>query len=472
MSRYLIMILLPCLISLSACQKASRQSSSIKQDEFIQVYFNQREGDRIYTDPYRHVERDGDDLEAIIIAEILTAKSTIDIAVHEFELPLIAQALVKSHRSGVEVRLILDNNYSRPLSELNDTEIEQLNQRDRTSYEEFVTLVDPNGDRNISQAEIAQGDALVILDNAGIPVIDDTADGSKGSGLMHHKFMVVDGATVIAGSANWTLSDLHGDLSNLETRGNANHILKINNAKLASLFTEEFDYMWGDNSKGGLNSEFGLGKLWRSPETVVWKDTSVTVQFSPTSTTRDWSLSGNGLIGQAIDNATDAIDLALFVFSEQEIANLLEQKQQQGVKIRGVFDPGFAFRYYSEVLDLLGVSLKNRCRYEPNNSPWQVPLQTIGVPQLIMGDKLHHKFASIDDKVTISGSQNWSEAANSTNDEVVIVIDNLIVANHFQQEFNRLYNSASLGLPQSTQTKVKTQQKKCKSDTTVGKLSR
>ncbi|NES06155.1 MAG: hypothetical protein F6K22_27125, partial [Okeania sp. SIO2F4] len=43
---------------------------------------------------------------------------------------------------------------------------------------------------NISQDEINRRDALIILSNAGVPLIDDTADGSKGSGLMHHKFLV------------------------------------------------------------------------------------------------------------------------------------------------------------------------------------------------------------------------------------------------------------------------------------------
>ncbi|MEO1340339.1 MAG: phospholipase D-like domain-containing protein [Cyanobacteria bacterium J06635_13] len=57
----------------------------------------------------------------------------------------------------------------------------------------------------MSPSEIAQRDALTMLRKAGVEIIDDTADGSKGSGLMHHKFMVVDRQTVILGSANFTL---------------------------------------------------------------------------------------------------------------------------------------------------------------------------------------------------------------------------------------------------------------------------
>ena len=347
-------IFLLCLTAITGCRKSSNQPSDLSQDKFIQVYFNHREtGNKTYTDFYRQVERGGDDLEAVIVAEIVAAKSTIDLAVQELNLPLIAQALVKSHRSGVKVKVILDNNYSRSLSDLSASEIRQLNQRDRLKYNEFVNLVDQDSNNILSATEISQGDALAILRNAGIPVIDDTADGSKGSGLMHHKFMVVDEKVVVAGSANFTLSGIHGDFGNLETKGNVNHLLRIDNTEIAGLFTQEFSYMWGDNKAGGIGSRFGLAKPVRSPESVIWNNTKVTVQFSPSSSSKDWDLSSNNLIEKVINNAHSSIDLSLFVFSDQLIANKLQQKQQQNVKISGIFDAGFAFRYYSEVLDFI-----------------------------------------------------------------------------------------------------------------------
>lgn len=454
-------LFLLCLTLLTACQKIPQQLTSLPQDQFIQAYFNHRENSSTYTEPYRQIERLGDNLEAVIIDEITTAKYTIDLAVQELNLPLVAQALVKKHRSGVKVKVILDNNYSRALSELNQREINQLNQRDRLKYDQFFQLVDLNHDGRLSSSEIAQRDALLILRQAGIPMIDDTADGSKGSGLMHHKFMVVDGKTVITGSANFTLSGIHGDLSNLETRGNINHLLRIDNTQIANLFTEEFNYMWGNSPDGGINSKFGLAKPWRSPVSINWENTEVILQFSPTSTSKNWDLSSNGLIGKVINTANHSIDLALFVFSEQEIADILQQKQQQGVKIRGVFDPGFAFRYYSEVLDLLGVGLYHRCQAETNNNPWVKPLNTIGIANVSVGDKLHHKFTLVDTQTVISGSQNWSQAANNNNDEIVIIINNFTVAQHFEQEFEHLYQSAFLGLPSRIVSKMKQQKEKC-----------
>ena len=142
---------------------------------------------------------------------------------------------------------------------------------------------------------------------------------------MHHKFMVVDNKIVVTGSTNFTVSGVHGDLDNLPSRGNVNHLLRIENARVAELFTEEFDYMWGDRSEGGINSKFGLQKPWRSPKTIVWQDTKFTIQFAPTSRRKNWQLSTNGLIDKTIKNATKSIDLALFVFSEQKIVDTLKQ---------------------------------------------------------------------------------------------------------------------------------------------------
>ena len=450
-----------CCLLLASCSKDTDRANNLPQDEFIQAYFNHRATqEQTYIDPYRQIERPGDNLEAIIIEEIATAQSSIELAVYELNLPLVAQALAGKHRDGVEVKVILDNDYSQSFTELSSAEISQLNQRDRQKYEQLWQLIDLNQDQQLSSTEVAQQDALTILKQAGVSLIDDTADGSKGSGLMHHKFMVIDHEKVIAGSNNYTLSDIHGDFNNPETQGNVNHLLRINNAQVANLFSEEFNYMWG-NSNAGIESRFGVAKSWRSPQSFNWQNTQITIQFSPTSQQQNWSFSTNGLIGETIDSATKSIDLALFVFSEQELADILQEKHEQGVEIKGIFDPGFAYRYYSEMLDMLGISLYLHCQPEVNNNPWLQRLDTVGTALVSSGDKLHHKVAVIDDKIIISGSQNWSEAANYQNDEAVIIITNSKVAQHFVQEVQRLYSSAILGLSTKLNSKLEQQQQKC-----------
>lgn len=111
---------------------------------------------------------------------------------------------------------------------------------------------------------------------------------------------------------------------------------------------------------------------------------------------------------------------------------------------------------------MMGVALPGqRCRYEAGNRPWQKAIATVGVPNLPDGDLLHHKVGLIDDRIVITGSQNWSDAANGSNDENLLVIRNATVAAHFKREFDRLYTGASLGVPVSLQEKIQQQKAQC-----------
>lgn len=446
-------------LGLSACQRGYSQPlrpSPLPQDDLIQVYTNHEPASR-YTEPYRKQTRDGDDLEQKIVETIATAHSTIDVAVQELRLPKIAAALAERQSAGVKIRVILENTYSRPFSTFTPEEIAKQPERDRGRYEEFRQLVDRNGDRQLSQDEINQGDALVVLDRAKIPRIDDTADGSAGSALMHHKFVVVDGHVVIVTSANFTTSDVHGDFKSPASRGNANNMLKISSPELATLFTQQFNLMWGDGPGGKPDSKFGVKKPFHPAQSVTIGSTTVEVQFSPTRRFIPWERSSNGLIGKTLNTAKKSVDMALFVFSEQKLVNLLDTVRQNGVEVRALIEPGFAYRSYSEALDMLGIALADDCKQEAANRPWQNPIATVGVPRLPPGDLLHNKFGIVDQETVITGSHNWTDAANTGNDETVLVVHSAIVAAHYQREFERLYTNAILGIPPAIQKKVNAQ---------------
>lgn len=425
----LLSLLILLLVSSSLWRlRASNQGlqplvEPLPQDPHIQVFFNQSEAN-VYTEPYRQIERHGDNIEELVITAIDQSTQTVDIAVQSLNLPQIAQALVDSSRRGVKVRLILENQYAK-------LEAEQL-------------------------------EALTLIKDAQILQIDDTADGSKGSGLMHHKFLVIDGQWVLTGSANLTFSGVHGDADEPDSRGNANVFLKIESRAIAQQFTDEFNLMWGDGPDGSLDSQFGLQKPPRSEQTTNLPTGPVTIQFSPTTSKVSWERSVNGLISRTLAQSNSRIDLALFVFSEQRIADQLESKVKTGTTLRLLVDPGFVYRNYSEALDMLGISLPDhRCKIEAQNRPWQKPITAVGSPRLLEGDKLHHKFAIVDDTTVIVGSQNWSHAANAKNDETLLVIRNPTVAAHFNREFERLYRQPYLGNTSLLQRKIEESKQKC-----------
>ncbi|WP_071190660.1 DUF655 domain-containing protein [Trichormus sp. NMC-1] len=472
--RYLSYIFL-LIFTLFGCQKvqsSNQRLAPLPQDPLIQVYFNHSQSSE-YQEAYRQQTRLGDDLETQIVDVISQATSTVDVAIQELRLPKIAQALAAKHKSGVKVRIILENNYSRPLSNFTPAEIQKLAKRQQDRHQEFRKFVDINQDNQITPEEISQRDALAIIQNAKIPWIDDTADGSKGSSLMHHKFVIVDNRFVIITSANFTLSDTFGDFTNPSSLGNANNLLRIDSPELATLFTEEFNIMWGDGAGGKPDSIFGVKKPLRLPKQITLANNKITVHFSPTSATQIWSNTSNGLIGKTLDTATQSIDMALFVFSDQQLANILENRHHQNVQIRALIEPQFAYRFYSEALDMMGIAVSDNCKYEIDNRLWKNPISTVGVPTLAKGDVLHHKFAVVDNQTVITGSHNWSEAANHGNDETLLVIENPTVAAHYQREFNRLYTNIKPGLPPRIQAKIDAEVKKCpqiKTPTSLEKL--
>ncbi|GAP95750.1 hypothetical protein NIES2104_22740 [Leptolyngbya sp. NIES-2104] len=437
---------------LTACKAASSSNvrlTSLPQDPNIQVFMNQDQSAE-YTEPYRKITRSGSDLEQVLIQTIASATSSIDVAVQEFRLPNVAKALRDRAASGVTVRVILEHEYARPYSAYTRAEIEKLPEREKARYEEARSLIDQNRDGELSEEEIRDQDALVILDNAKISRIDDRADGSRGSGLMHHKFMVIDGKTTIVTSANLTPSDVHGDFARATSRGNANNLLKIDSVELSRAFTEEFELMWRDR-------KFGVKKPARPVQQFKIGETLIDLHFSPNSATVPWEQTSNGLIAKTLQQSTQSIDLALFVFSDQDLVNSIETR----TNIRALIEPTFAYRSYSEALDMLGVALSDSCKWELNNRPRQIPLKTVGVPQLPPGDLLHHKFGIVDRQTVITGSHNWTDSANRDNDETLLIIRSSTVAAHFQREFDRLYANSILGVPPAIQRKVEAQQKQC-----------
>nr|WP_244281200.1 phospholipase D-like domain-containing protein [Synechococcus sp. UW106] len=444
----------------SGCSQAGsvvgESPARLAMPEAIDVVFNHNATSR-YRSPLTGDWRNGDDLEQWLIAAIAAANEEVLVAVQELSLPRIAQALIAAKQRGVLVQVILENNYSPAWSEQRPS---RLNQRKRKRWHQLNQLADRDGDGTTSPEEAFRGDAVALLKAAHIPLLDDTEDGSRGSGLMHHKFLVIDQTSVITGSANLTSSGLHGDAGRPSSRGNVNHLIQFNSPGLASVFRQEFAQMWGDGPGGEQDSRFGLQKARESVQTVQIGDVQVDVLFSP-HPKRDGN-HGLNLLAKQLRTARKRVDMALFVFSAQHLTNVLREQIKQGVEIRLVADPGFGSRPFSEVLDLLGVTLPDHtCEVEAGNQPLDQPVQGIGTPRLARGDKLHHKFAVIDNRTVITGSFNWSPSAAHTNDETLLVIHSPQLAKHFTREMYRLWDTAELGITPHIQRKLDRQQIRC-----------
>lgn len=349
-------------------------------------------------------------IETKIIELLDSATTSIDIAVYDADLPKIADALVRAKLRNVDIRLVTDN--------------------------------DNTGSSN--------SDFYGALNSAGIPWVDDTADGSSGSGLQHNKWIVVDDRHVLMGSTNFTQSGTLGDLNtqgNLISKGNDNHILLIDSIQLANQIDIQMDYMWGDGPNGKTDSLFGLPKPDHKLTTVYTTNDNIRMEvlFTPQSKSNIQD-SGIDITSKylASANGNSEIDFAQFVISSQDIADSAEIANNAGAIVRGIGDTSFFFRYYSEFQDMLGNVVVDestgRTETEDNftgalNNPWANPAEMYPAFHLDGGDKWHHKYIRVDNSV-LTGSHNSSGAASFTNDETILIIYDAETAAEFKGHFD------------------------------------
>lgn len=457
-SKFYIFVLL-----ISGSQESFASLAQNNSNSIIGPFFN-LDDQTSYTDPYRGIQRKGSNLEQLIIENIESAQFKIDIAVQELRLPLVAKALQKQKQAGIKIRFILENQYNFSISELSQFQISNDRGYSGERIQEYFRFVDMDGNGVLSDYEISQRDAIAIIRNSGIAIIDDTADGSKGSPLMHHKFLIVDNKSVLITSANFTMSDVHGDYSSRVSRGNANSLMIFKDASIIKSYQNEFNLMWGSSNFSSYSPLFGIHKPYRGRQVSQLNNkTNVSIQFSPTSLKLGFEASTNGLIEDTLKLAKRSVNLALFVFSEQRLSNTLNQiRSQYSISIKALVERTFAHQWYSEILDMLGLRLfGHNCNQQPNNQPWSQPITSAGVSLLPEGDFLHHKFGVVDSRYTIIGSQNWSAAANNSNDENLMVIDNPDIARRYEEEFQRLYRNSRTGVTSALKARIKEREKAC-----------
>lgn len=135
--------------------------------------------------------------------------------------------------------------------------------------------------------------------------------------------------------------------------------------------------------------------------------TTAEVYFSPNGGCQDAVLS-------QLRSARRSVDVAIYSFTVNRIALVLDSAARRGVKVRVVMDRQQAASSYS-VAALLAKKMPVR----------------IGAG----GGLMHDKFAIIDDSVCVTGSYNWSDAAEFKNDENLLVLASTALAKAFKDRF-------------------------------------
>lgn len=424
--------------------------ATLETPKDFQPYFNYRNTSLPYRDPYRNVLLKGDSFEDLLIEAVKKANHSVEIAVQEYRLPRLAKVLASLSKK-ISVRLVLENTYKDSWYELSQKfptgeQKTQLTDYQKEKLAEGITFLDRNGDTLISTTEAEEWDGLHILKKSRASILFDDSNGGKGSGLMHHKFVIIDNRELWVTSANFTLSDFYGDYGKLETHGNANSMIRVKNSQMISEFSKEFKELWLKKFK--LQKKF-RGRIAIKSSTGNGSQNLGFIQFSPTSKKQPYSDSTNGLIFDVLEKAKTSVKMALFVFSEARLAKAISKLNSDSIFL--LIDPGFAYRDYSVMYNLLGVSYPRENCATPD--PGTVRISSIApngrTPSLARGDKFHHKFAVLDSESVIMGSHNWSESANRQNDESILWIKDKALAKEYEDQFDYWFKGARSNIPMS-----------------------
>ncbi|MCD4748674.1 MAG: PKD domain-containing protein, partial [Thermoanaerobaculales bacterium] len=327
----------------------------------IDVYFSQS----VDTSYSTGVNALSTDISQRMVDLIDAATTSIDFCFFAFTHDDVADALVDAHGRGVDVQVI---------------------------YEEFDPVIN-------------------VLIVAGIDVVTDPDEEHANT---HNKFAVFDArdgdeSNDVVWTGSWNAS-YNG------THENAENVVVVHDAALATTYTIEFDEMWGGT--------FSTEKADNTPHLFLIGGRNVEQYMSPSD---GMAAVMTNLIGTA---DTDLL-FAIYSFTDTVITNALTSRFNAGVAVRGVFDSEGAEYEYSQSQPLADLGV-------------DVVLDNVeqgGDDQL-----MHHKYLLTDplpggsDPAVVTGSYNWTYTAKTYKDENILIIHDATITNIFFQEWMARYH--------------------------------
>ncbi len=331
-------------ITLSDLQVIELEQGFGAAKDFWEVYFTAPTGSRDSTTYTGGVD-------TVIVTAIDAVEQTLDIAAFEWNNPRIQQAVLAAHQRGVQVRMVVDDEHA---------------------------LEDDDG-------------FVEDLIDEGVAVVDDGR-----SGLMHNKFMIMDGTTLWTGSMNYTINGSYR---------NNNNVVMLRAPEAVAAYQTEFNEMF-------IDREFGSSRSAINSANFVQDGVPVQVLFAPEDPVVPT------LLG-ILESAESDIRFMTFSFTLDEVGQTLLARAEAGVNVEGIFEVRGSRTQFSQLPLLLCAGLDVR----QDGNPFT----------------FHHKVFIIDDDTVVTGSFNISANATNRNDENVLIIQDQDFAAQFIAEYERMY---------------------------------
>lgn len=295
-----------------------------------------------------------DRIPVSLVGAIDRTEETLFLALYDLRLSEVADALLRAKARGVLISMVYDEGHAKPA---------------------------------VPGAGSGPSEEYLALLAAGVPI--RLLRGGGSFGIMHHKYAVFDGELLMTGSFNWTRP---ADEKNFE-----NAVFKTDPALIAG-FTKNWKWMWDYGRKPGAavdpTAAPGIGPPPADPAKPVsfGGGKFPRYAFSPKGGVED-------MLVDAIGRSKSTIDVAMFSFYAQRVADALIAAEARGVVVRVVADSMQARRSQPMLaLSKSGVSLRLSSGRAGTGA-------------------MHHKYALFDGAMLMSGSYNFSANAEQFNFE-------------------------------------------------------
>jgi hypothetical protein len=354
----------------------------------IAVYFNQPVDERFCM----NIPAQGEvSLDTLLSTKITAAQNSVDCCLYTFDSELVARSLLLAKDRGCWIRLITDND-------------------------------------NFEKAWVE------TLRSHGIPVIHDAVGQNGGWGLMHNKFILFDvrddlnyeDDEVWTGSCNITEESF-------SKNARAENVITIRDHQLARAYLWEFEQMWGSSADwpDTSNAKFQHKKEALLGNSYEVDGVFVELYFSPEP---------NDILEDTLMDAVAMADYEDFFFvniwTNHDPEVYLRDDRWNVIpffEVRGVFDPIYWNSPYSVSLCM---------RQDPTSPhPWDPPADVFKAmvhSKVMLVDPQHDNSSPF----VLTGSPNWSGAANDDNDENFLIVYSPDIVNQYLQAHAELFLTA------------------------------
>jgi phosphatidylserine/phosphatidylglycerophosphate/cardiolipin synthase-like enzyme len=289
-------------------------------------------------------------VEGALVEAIDGARLSVHAAMYSLTLKDVRDALLRAHRRGIDVKVVMESD-------------------------------------NID------ADAPQRLREAGIPVLGDRREG-----LMHDKFMVIDGTEVWTGSMNYTTSGAYLD---------NNVLVRVRSRGMADDYETEFGEMFVDDHFGPQ-----AGRPTPKPRITV-NGIPMEVYFSPDDHIE-------AALIQLLGRAESKIDFLAYSFTSDGLGSAMVRAKERGVRVSGIMDAD---------------------QSASNQGTELAAFRDAGIDVRLDGNpgQMHEKVLIVDGQTVALGSYNFSASAEKSNDENLLIIHDAALARLYLDEFSRIY---------------------------------